>query len=417
MNPMKRNVVLLAAGQAVMMSGSVLLFATGSLVGHHLAADKSLATLPLALQMASSLMVIIPASFLMARIGRRGGFLLGAVLAIAGAGLAAYSIVAESFALFCLAASLIGMFSGIGNYFRFAAVDVASLAYRARAVSYVLAGGVIAAIIGPNLGLWGDHLLPGTSFAGGYLALVGLYFLAFILLTRLDIPKPQPFAAAAGRRLAVILRQPAMIVAILAGSLSYGIMALIMTATPLAMHGHQHGYSDTAFVIEWHVLGMFAPSFVTGRLIQRFGVLNIMMIGALFNIFCVTINLTGTSVHHFWVALFLLGVGWNFLFIGATQLLTTGYAAAEQAKVQAANDFVVFGISTMAVLSAGVLQHHFGWAMVNIGVLPGIIAIIGALLWLGRETAAPKRPLFGAAVDHDAGAAVGGVNSRRGSLL
>jgi MFS family permease len=334
------------------------------------------------------LAVIIPASFLMARIGRRGGFLLGAALAMAGASLAVFSIMTGSFALFCLAASLIGMFTGIGNYFRFAAVDAASLEYRARAVSYVLAGGVIAAIIGPNLGHWGEHLLPGASFAGGYLALAGLYTLVFVLLIQLDIPRPQAFAAAAGRRLAVILRQPAMTVAVLTGPLSYGIMALIMTATPLAMHGHQHGYSDTAFVIEWHVLGMFAPSFITGRLIQRFGVLNIMMTGALFNILCVTINLTGNSVNHFWVALFLLGVGWNFLFIGATHLLTTGYAAAEQAKVQAANDFVVFGISTMAVLSAGVLQHHFGWTTVNLGVIPGILVIIGALLWLRRETAA-----------------------------
>jgi MFS family permease len=393
MNHMKRNVVLLAAGQAVMMSGAVLLFATGSLVGQQLAADKALATLPLALQMASSLAVIIPASFLMARIGRRGGFLLGAALAMAGAGLAAYSIVAGSFALFCLAASLIGTFTGIGNYFRFAAVDTASLEYRARAVSYVLAGGVIAAIIGPNLGHWGDRLLPGTSFAGGYLVLVGLYSLVFILLTRLDIPRPQAFAAAAGRPLTVILRQPAMVVAVLAGPLSYGIMALIMTATPLAMHGHQHGYHHTAFVIEWHVLGMFAPSFITGRLIQRFGFLNIMMFGALLNIACLTINLTGSSVNHFWAALFMLGVGWNFLFIGATHLLTTGYAAAEQTKVQAANDFAVFGISTMAVLSAGVLQHHFGWATINLMVIPGILVIIGALLWLRRETAAQAAPV------------------------
>ncbi len=392
MNRMKRNVALLAAGQAVMMSGAVLLFATGSLVGQELAADKAWATLPLALQMAASLAVIIPASFLMARIGRRGGFLLGAGLAVGGAGLAAYSILAGSFVLFCLASALIGTFTGIGNYFRFAAVDAASREYRARAISYVLAGGVIAAVIGPNLGHWGDHLLPGTVFAGGYLALVGLYALVFVLLTRLDIPRPQAFEAA-GRPLSAIFRQPVMLVAVLAGALGYGVMALIMTATPLAMHGHMHGYHDTAFVIEWHVLGMFAPSFFTGRLIQRFGVWNIMMTGALLNVACVAINLIGTSVSHFWVALFLLGVGWNFLFIGATNLLTTGYVVEEQAKVQAANDFAVFGVSTLAVLSAGVLQHHFGWAIVNIGVVPGIVLIIGALLWLRRAPAAqPASP-------------------------
>ncbi len=391
MTPMKKNVALLAAGQAVMMSGAVLLFATGSLVGQRLATDPTWATLPLALQMAASLAAIIPASLLMARIGRRGGFLLGAGLAVGGAALAAYSIVAGHFALFCLASALIGSFTGIGNYFRFAAVDAASTEYRARAIAYVLAGGVIAALIGPNLGHWGDHLLHGHAFAGGYVILVGLYALVFALLTRLDIPKPRPFQSA-GRPLAVIFRQPAMVGAVLTGALGYGVMSLVMTATPLAMHGHMHGYQDTAFVIEWHVLGMFAPSFFTGRLIQRFGLWRVMMVGALLNAACVAINLIGTTMAHFWLALFLLGIGWNFLFIGATQLLTTGYAAVEQAKVQAANDFAVFGIATLAVLSAGMLQHHYGWTVVNVGVIPGILSILGTLLWLRRANAAALAP-------------------------
>lgn len=382
MQHMKRNVALLAAGQAVMMTGAVLLFATGSLVGHALAEDKALATLPLALQMTASLAVIVPASFLMARIGRRGGFLLGAASAMGGAALAAHSILTGSFALFCVAAAFIGAFTGIGNYFRFAAVDASSSEYRARAIAYVLAGGVVAALIGPNLGHWGEALLAGPAFAGAYLALVGLYALIFLLLTRLDIPRPQAFDASHGRPLARILRQPAVTVAVLCGALGYAVMALIMTATPLAMHGHLHSYHDTAFVIEWHVLGMFAPSFVTGRLIQRFGVWTIMLTGALLITACVAVNLTGSSVSHFWAALFLLGVGWNFLFIGATTLLTTGYRPAEQAKVQAANDFLVFGLSTLAVLSAGFVQHHFGWRMVNLGVIPGILVIVGALAWL-----------------------------------
>lgn len=393
MLPMKKNVALLAAGQAVMMSGAVLLFATGSLVGQRLAADPTWATLPVALQMAASLAAIIPASLLMARIGRRGGFLLGAGLAASGAALAAYSIIAGHFAFFCLAAALIGSFTGIGNYFRFAAVDAASIEYRARAIAYVLAGGVIAALIGPNLGHWGDHLVHDHAFAGGYLILVGLYALVFMLLTRLDIPKPRLFQTA-GRPLAVIFRQPAMVGAVLTGTLGYGVMALVMTATPLAMYSHMHGYQDTAFVIEWHVLGMFVPSFFTGRLIQRFGLGKVMMVGALLNAACVTINLTGTTVMHFWMALFLLGIGWNFLFIGATQLLTTGYTAEEQAKVQATNDFAVFGITTLAVLSAGILQHHYGWTMVNIGVIPAILITLSTLLWLHRTDAAvlaPKR--------------------------
>lgn len=377
------------------MSGAVLLFASGSLVGQLLAEDKSLATLPLALQMAASLAVTIPASFLMARIGRRNGFLLGAGLAMAGGILAAYSILAESFILFCVAALLIGVFTGVGNYFRFAALDVSPPEYRGRAVSYVLAGGVAAALIGPNLARWGEPLLPDAAFAGGYAALVALYGLCFLLLLFLDIPRPKALDTHAGRPLSQIARQPAVPVAMLGGALGYGVMALIMTATPLAMHGHAHPYHDTAFVIEWHVLGMFLPSFFTGRLIQRFGVMNVMLVGAALNALCVAINLLGTSVTHFWLALFLLGIGWNFLFIGATTLLTTGYQTSEQAKVQAANDFVVFGISTLAVLFAGALQHYFGWKMVNLGVIPGIAIIVFSLLWLkkqqNREAGSMKR--------------------------
>lgn len=384
---MKKNVLLLAIGQAVMMSGGVLLFASGSLIGSLLATDKALASLPLALQMAASLVVAIPASFLMARIGRRGGFLLGAGLATGGGALAVYSIVGQSFALFCVAAALMGVFTGIGNYFRFAAVDAVTPDYQPRAVSYVLAGGVLAAFIGPNLVTWGSPLFPGVEYAGGYALLVGLYLLCFLLLTRLDIPKPAPFTAA-GRPLRRILRQPSLLVAMLAGALGFGTMALLMTATPLAMHGHAHGYGDTAFVIEWHVLGMFAPSFVTGRLIQRLGVRQVMTLGVVLNVACVLINLAGTTVTHFWGALLLLGAGWNFLFIGATHLLTTTYAPEEQAKVQAANDFVVFGVTTLAVLSAGAIQHHYGWTLVNLGVMPAIGLIGAALWWLKGQTSA-----------------------------
>lgn len=391
---MKKNVLLLAFAQAIMMSGNVLLFASGALVGNLLAADKALATLPLALQMAASLAVAVPASFLMARVGRRAGFLLGAALAIAGGALATYSIIVEHFLLFCMAAALMGVFTGIGNYFRFAAVDASTPEYRARAVSYVMAGGVIAALVGPNLVNWGGPLVPGTEFAGGYAAIVGLYLLCFALLTRLKIPRPAPYSTA-GRPLLEILRQPTVAVAVLAGALGFGTMALVMTAAPLAMHGHAHAYSDTALVIEWHVLGMFAPAFVTGRLIQRFGVATLMTVGAALNAACVVIDLAGTSVWHFWAALLLLGVGWNFLFIGATHLLTTAYAPEEQAKVQAANDFVVFGMTTLAVLSAGALQHHFGWTLVNLGVLPAIMLILIALWWL-RARSSPRTVESGA---------------------
>ncbi|HEY0633827.1 MAG TPA: MFS transporter [Gammaproteobacteria bacterium] len=378
---MKRNVGLLAIGQAVMMSGGVLLVATGSLLGKRFAEQPSLATLPVALQLLASVAATIPASLLMARIGRRAGFMLGALLAIAGGALASYGIVSESFLLFSLAAVLIGLFTGIGNYFRFAAVDAATVEYRARAVSYVMAGGVIAALLGPNLASWGDGLLPGHEFAGGYLLLMMLYGVVLLAMLWLDIPRPPAFVVA-GRPLLDIMRQPRFVVAVIAGAGGFAIMALVMTATPLAMADCGYPYPQTSFVIEWHVLGMFVPSFFTGRLIQRFGLFSVMMTGALLYLGTIAINLTGITVAHFWWALLLLGIGWNFLFIGATNLLTTVYKPEEQAKVQAANDFLVFGITALAVLFAGKVQVELGWRTVNMGVLPAVVLVIVALLWL-----------------------------------
>lgn len=378
---MKRNVALLALGQAVMMSGGVLLVATGSLLGKRFAEQPTLATLPVALQMVASVAATIPASLLMARIGRRAGFMFGAALAVTGGVLATYGIVSESFLLFSLAALLLGLFTGIGNYFRFAAVDAASFDYRARAVSYVMAGGVIAALLGPNLATWGEGLLPGKEFAGGYVLLTLLYVAVFAALNWLDIPRPPAFVVA-GRALPQIMRQPRFVVAVIAGAGGFAIMALVMTATPLAMADCGYPYPQTSFVIEWHVLGMFVPSFFTGRLIQRFGLFMVMMTGAVLYLGTIAINLAGTTVTHFWWALLLLGIGWNFLFIGATNLLTTVYQPEEQAKVQAANDFLVFGITALAVLFAGKLQVELGWRTVNMAMLPAVALVIGALLWL-----------------------------------
>jgi MFS family permease len=362
-------------------------------VGYRLSPDKSLATLPLALQMLASMLTSIPASLLMQRIGRRAGFLLGNVIGLAGAALAAWAIVHENFAVFAVAAALSGMLAGFGSYYRFAAADAAAEEYKSRAISFVLAGGVVAAIVGPNLANWTSDWLPAL-FAGSYLALAGITALAFVTLLFLDIPPPSVAVQHGGRGLGELARQPAFVVAILGGALGYAVMALVMTATPIAMHEHAHHFGDTAFVIEWHVLGMFAPSFFTGHLIRRFGVLNIMLTGVMLDAVCVAVNLSGTSVNHFWLALTLLGVGWNFLFIGATTLLTETYAPTEKGRAQALNDFLVFSAATAGVLSAGGLQHHFGWQTVNYGVVP-LIAIMGIALLLlagSRRRAAAVTP-------------------------
>lgn len=383
MKRMKKNVWLLSFCQALMNTGNVLLVATSSLVGYHLAADKALATLPLGLQFLGTMLTTIPASMLMKHVGRRPGFIVGTLLGLGGTVLATWAILHDAFAVFCAGAALFGAFNGFGTYYRFAAADVATDDYRPTAISYVMAGGVIAALVGPNLANWTSGLLASAQFAGSYLALAGLYLASFAVLLFLDIPHPGAHEAHdTGRPLREITMQGTFRVAALAAALGYGVMSLVMTATPLSMHHHAHTFHDTAFVIEWHVLGMFAPSFVTGHLIRRFGVLNIMLTGALLNALCVAVNLTGTDLPHFWAALVLLGVGWNFLFVGGTTLLTETYHIEEKAKTQALNDFLVFTTVTVASLSAGALQYNFGWRTVNLGVLPAIALIVAAVLWL-----------------------------------
>ena len=393
MNTMKKNVLLLAASQAMFMTGGSLLIATSALVGYRLSPDKALATLPLALQMMAGMLTSIPASLLMQRIGRRAGFLLGSSIGIAAACLAAYAIVNANFVLFAVSAAMSGMFAGFANYYRFAAADVSSADYRSTAISYVMAGGVVAALIGPNLAHWTSEWLA-APFAGSYLALAGILVLSFLIQTFLTIPRP-PREAHGGRALSAIARQPVFIVAAIGGMLGYGIMALVMTATPIAMHEHHYPFGDTAFVIEWHVLGMFAPSFFTGHLIKRFGVLQIMLTGGLLSALCVIVNLTGTSLPHFWLGLVLLGVGWNFMFIGATTLLTEAYAPEEKGKTQALNDFLVFSTVTLSVLSAGSLQHRLGWEAVNYGVLPLIAVAVIAITWLLRARRSQREALAG----------------------
>lgn len=367
------------------MSGTSLMVATSALVGYALVDDKTYASLPFTMQLLATMLTSIPAAMLMTRIGRKPAFLIGTVIAMLGAITASYSIIQNNFILFIIASILIGMFSGFANFYRFTAADNVDKDHKSRAIAYVLAGGVLAAVIGPNLANLTREVISGALFAGSYASITVLYILSFILLNFLDLPhnyqtdsKGQPFT----RPLSEIVRQPRFVVAIICGMLGYAVMTLIMTATPLAMHHHHHIYSDTAFVIQWHVLGMFAPSFFTGHLIKRFGLLRIMFLGAVFGLICIIINLAGTSVTHFWVALLLLGISWNFLFIGATSLLTETYKASERFKTQALNDFLVFSMVAAASLSAGILHHQLGWKFVNYMAIPALIVIFISLIWL-----------------------------------
>lgn len=369
-----------------MMSTMSLITATSALVGYELAEDKSYATLPFAAILIARMLTSVPAARLMQAIGRKPSFMLASVIALLGSAGTTLAIMQRDFWLFLSASILIGVYNGFGIYYRFTAADAVDEQHKARAISYVMAGGVLAAIIGPNLANYTQMLIASAHFAGSYASLMVLDLLTLSLLIFLKLPGQTSLlseqATQNARSLKLIARQPKFIVAVICGMLGYGVMSLVMTATPLAMHQHAYPFADTAFVIQWHVLGMFAPSFVTGHLIRRFGLISIMGVGALLGILCVVINLSGTSTSHFFLALLLLGVSWNFLFIGATTLLTETYTRAERFKTQALNDFIVFTTVAMAALSSGALQHRFGWQVINYAAIPALVIIGLSLLWL-----------------------------------
>jgi len=388
---MKRNIILLSLSQAALITGTSTLLASSAIVGLALAGHKSLATLPLALLFLAQMATTIPASLYMARVGRRMGFMTSALFGLAGAAVATAGVFNASFSIFCLGTTLIGMFNGFGQYYRFTAAEVAPEDYRSRAISYVLVGGVIAAFAGPNLANWSRYSLS-AEFAGSYACLIGLYLLAFGFATLLRIPRSAAVSRSrGGRALSVIARQPAYLVALASAMVGYGVMNFIMIATPLAMHGYAHAFSDTAFVIQWHIFGMFIPSFFTGHLIRRFGSANIMLSGVLLLGLCVWINFSGTTVTHFWSALVLLGLGWNFLFVGATTLLTETYTPNEKAKAQALNDFIVFGTVTLTSFSSGAVQHALGWQTINMAVIPFLVLVGIANLWIKKSQKTKNR--------------------------
>lgn len=379
----RRNVVLLAICQALQMTGLSIMMIVSALTGQMLASDDALATLPLGLQFTAATLATFPASFLMKRVGRRIGFSLGAVASVIGAAVMAGAVLQQSFVIFCAGNALIGVGAAFVHFYRFAAADMADDDFRGKAISLVLAGGVAAAICGAPLARWSRTLLEPAEFAGCFLVIIALGVAAFIVMQWITIPRPSEAERRnSGRPMADIARQPVVIVAILGGMIGYGVMSLVMTATPLAMVGHNHEFGDAAFVIQWHALGMFVPSFFTGVLIARVGVLNVMLAGAALLAGCVAINLLGTDMIEFWTALVLLGVGWNFLYIGASTLLTEGYAPAERAKAQAFNDFMVGIAVALSSFSSGALHSHYGWQAVNVGVVPLIGAAVIATIWL-----------------------------------
>lgn len=384
---MLRNLGLLSLGWVCVTLIQMMMVSITILVGHQLAETKSLAALPIAMQWLAVALSTVPASFLMQRIGRRAGFLLAAGIIAVGGGLALIAVYDSDFALFCVSTFLVGMGSAANWYYRFAGAEVVSEEFRSRAISLVLAGGVGAAVLGPSLAVWSKDLLAPVPFAGTFVAIIVLNFVIAILLSFVDIPRPAVQELKGGRPLREIARQPMFRVAVVGGVASYAVMVLMMSVTPLAMAQCGLPFDDAAFVIQWHVLGMYVPSFFTGQLIRRFGTLQIMITGALLLIAASAIAAMGITLVHFWLSLGLLGIGWNFLFIGSTSLLTETYRTSERAKAQGLNDFLIFSMVGVGVLSSGHLLDAMGWTAVALSVLPFVLVVLMAVAYLARARA------------------------------
>lgn len=391
-----RNVSLLAVCQALFFMANTIVIATSGLVGLQIAPTPSLATLPLGLQFLGTMAATMPASLLMQRIGRRPGLMLGAALGIIAGLIGWLAIEWSSFPLFCLTGIVYGAYSAFNQYLRFTAADAADAslptepgAARAKAIGWVMAGGVVAAVAGPELAKLSVDLRAPVLFAGCYLAITGLAALGLITVAGIDIPHRPPAAGSVSRPLALLARQPRLQLAVAAALIGYVTMNLLMTATPLAMIACGFAFADSAFVIQWHVLGMFLPSFWTGALIARHGPERVIAAGAVLMLACVAVNLGGLELARFAVGLFLLGVGWNFMFIGGTSLLTLCHLPEEKARVQGLNDLVMFTTVGASATLAGILHEAWGWALMNLAVLPAVLGVLAIVLLRGWRGAAP----------------------------
>ena len=381
----RHTVALLATCQALLFIVNSTLITINGLAGLALAPSRGLATLPVTFWVLGAAVATIPASLHMKKAGRRRGFQAGALWAVAGALVSAAAMGTASFWLLCLGALVFGVGNAYGSYYRFAAADAASAAFKSTAISLVLAGGLAGGVIGPALTRFTVHALP-VQYMGAYLALIVFALGAIALLSRLRIPPPSAEEqSAAGRPIRVLAAQPKFIVAVLASAVGFGVMNFLMTSTPIAMDGHGHPYGDATFVISSHVVAMFAPSFFTGAVIKRFGLLRVMFTGALLNAAAIAAALAGVALMNYWWALVLLGVGWNFLFIGGTTLLTETYRPEERAKAQGTNDFAVFFTQVLSSLFSGLIVTSAGWERVNLAALPLVVLVAVAILWLAAK--------------------------------
>lgn len=385
----RRNVLLLAIASALAGANASVVFATGAIVGSMLAPDPAYATFPVSMFVVGMAAGTLPNGYISRQYGRRVAMMCGTFMGILIGFFAMLAVIYSSFLLYCVATFFGGMYASVAQSYRFAAADTASDSFKPRAISWVMAGGVFAGVLGPQLVNMtmniGMHL-----FAASYAAQIVVAVVAMIVVSRVDIPKPIVGSHKGGRPLAEIIAQPKFIAAALCGVVSYALMNLVMTSAPLAMRMCGHSLTESNNAIQWHVLAMYAPSFFTGNLISRFGIPRVITAGLILLAGAAVVDMAGITVWHFWIGLILLGVGWNFGFVGASALVTQCHRPEERNKVQAFNDFLIFGTMAIGSFSSGQMLANWGWNAVNLVVFPPVVVAGLALVWLAVKTRPAK---------------------------
>ncbi len=383
----RRNALILAIAMTLSSCSSIIVFSTAGIVGTMLSPIPTLITLPISAFVVGTALATIPASLLMGKVGRKPGFMIGTGFAFCGGMLSTYALFEQSFVLFCFGTMLLGSYMAFTQYYRFAAADRATENFKGKAISWVMIGGIGGAVFGTQIVSYSKSFFDPVLFAGAFLAAAVLALLAFALISLIDIPLVKVGEdKRKARPMKEILKNPRLRVAVIAGMVSYGVMNLLMTATPIAMVACGFSVDDSLGVIQWHVLAMYVPSFFTGHLIARFGVERIIFAGLFMLVTAAVIGLMGITIVNFYAGLIMLGLGWNFGFIGATTMVTQCYEPSEKSKVQAFNDFAVFGTVFVASLSSGQLFAGIGWNAVNIALFPMVAIAAVAMIWLSMHT-------------------------------
>lgn len=378
----RRNIAVLTAAQALGGASPPIVMSLGGLVGQQLAADPAWVTFPVSLFGVGLALGAPPAAFVMRRHGRRNGYLLGALFGVASGLVAAFGIFTASFWIFCLGAFTAGLYGAYVQSYRFAAADGADGDLKAQAISWVMVGGLVAAVVGPQLVIWTRDTVPGTPYVGSFISQAALALLVIPVLLLLRSPPAIGQAGpSGGRSLGQILGAPRFMLAVATGVVSYGLMAFVMTAAPVAMVNIGHSVNSAALAIQWHLLAMFAPSFFTGRLMARFGKERVAAVGMVLIAVAAVVALSGVAVENFWLSLMIMGLGWNFSFIGATAMVTDCHSVEERSKAQGANDFFVFGATAVVSFMAGAILNTAGWQAINWLLFPPVALILAPLLW------------------------------------